>query len=660
MCGLVGYFDVSGAIELAGAERLIAVMRDQIAHRGPDEASFWLDPAGVAFGFRRLSIIDLSAGGHQPALSADGRYAVMLNGEIYNFSELKADIESVRGTIAWRGHSDTEVLVEAIALWGMEDAVRRANGMFAVAAWDRRDRVLWLARDRIGKKPLHYGWAGRSFVFASELKALFPHPSFDYSIAPDALADFLQLGYVPAPRTIFRAIDKLPPGHILKLDHRAAARRDVPASRPYWDLRTVAMNGLDAQLAGRTVASEELEALLADAVAKRMVADVPVGTFLSGGIDSSLITAMMTQTQSKPIRSFAVGYRAADYDEARHARAVAAHLGTCHAEMYIDSADASSAIGAMISVCDEPFADPSMIPTMLLSRLARQSVTVALSGDGGDELFGGYQRYSIIRRLLSLRGVLPGFARSLAQSFQAGIGTAAACRWGSAQAQRRIALLGQLLDTEQPERFNEAMLSRAVDPTMLLSRPDAPRHPLMAPEYRLSRSTILDRLLFSDSKSYLVDDILAKVDRASMAAGLEVRCPLLDYRIIEMSWRFPAASKMSGRTGKLPLREILYRHMPRSLVDRPKMGFGAPVEVWLQADMRDWAEALLTPEALGRHGLLNVAACRRLWLDFTARNRGWNGAIWHILMFQAWHARIAGVRPLHTNIHDQVVLADCS
>jgi asparagine synthase (glutamine-hydrolysing) len=643
MCGLVGFLDVCGFATQNAARCLIETMRDQIAHRGPDDSGIWLDPTGVAFGFRRLSIIDLSASGHQPALSADGRYVVMMNGEIYNFTELRSEIETVRGRVAWRGHSDTEILVEAIALWGIEAAVTRANGMFALAVWDRQDRVLWLARDRVGKKPLHYGWASGSFVFASELKALFPHPDLDFSVSPDALADYLQLGYVPAPGTIFRAIGKLRPGHILKLDHRAATRRETPESRPYWDLRDAARRGLDDQLAGRTPDAEELEATLLDAVAKRMVADVPLGAFLSGGIDSSLITSIMAQRSRGSVRSFSVGFRSEAYDEGPHAKAVAAHLGTEHRETRIDGAEAMRAIGDIAGICDEPFADPSIIPTTLLSRLARENVTVALSGDGGDELFGGYERYAIVERYLSHRRLVPEFARPLAQALRRRIGVPVARTWGTARFERHMNLLGCLLDDDQPERFNEALLSPLIDPAALLAQPAAARHPLMAPEYRLDRSTVLERLLFTDTKSYLADDILAKVDRASMSTGLEVRCPLLDYRLIEMSWRFPAAAKMAGGVGKLPLREILYRRVPRALVDRPKMGFGAPVELWLRAELRDWAEDLMSREALSQHGLLNVDACRRLWEDFAERGRGWTVAIWHVLMFQAWHARIAAV-----------------
>ncbi len=643
MCGLVGFFDPTGINDQSEARRLVTDMSDKIAHRGPDDSGAWIDPAGLALGFRRLSIVDVSASGHQPMLSADGRYVIVVNGEIYNFAELRTQVSAAAGVTRWRGHSDTEVLAEGISVWGVEAAVSRANGMFALAAWDRQDRVLWLARDRIGKKPLHYGWVGGSFVFGSELKALWPYPGFDFSVCPDALASFLQLGYVPAPRTIFRAVAKLEPGHILRLDARAASQRDTPAPKPYWTLATVAKSGLEDQRTGRTATTEELEALLRNAVALRMVADVPVGAFLSGGIDSSLVTAVMAAQTPAAVCSFAIGFGADKWNEARHARAVATHLGTHHTEMYVNSAEAMAVIDDVAAIYDEPFADASMIPTTLVSRLARQSVTVALSGDGGDELFGGYRRYGLVQQWLARRAAIPSFALPVAQKLLANVAEPAARAWGSLRFQRHLGLLGPLLDPGQPESFNEAMMSQVIDPASLMAHRGAPCHPLLGEAYRLGQSTTLDRLTFMDTKSYLVDDILAKVDRASMSTSLEVRCPLLDHRVIEMSWRFPSAAKLAGGAGKLPLRDILYRYVPRALVDRPKMGFGAPVQLWLRDGMRDWAEALMSRQALGQHGLLNVEACRRLWEAFTVRGRGWNNAIWNVLMFQAWHARMSAV-----------------
>ena len=641
MCGIAGFITPGGIGDEPTARHLVAAMRDRLVHRGPDDEGTWIDrEGGAALGFRRLSILDLSPAGHQPMLSACGRYAIVFNGEIYNFAELRAAIEAARGRPqSWRGHSDTEILLEAIAEWGVEAALPRLNGMFALGVWDRRERCLWLARDRIGKKPLHYAWAGESFLFASELKALWAHPRFDPGISQPALAGFLQLGYGLGEQTIFGAARRLPGGHLLRLDAAAAARRETPASRPYWSLREAALAGLDAQASGRTASVEELEALLRDAVARRMVADVPLGAFLSGGIDSSLVTALMAATGAE-VRSFAIGFSAKEWDEAGHARAVAGHLRTRHEEQVVTPAETLAMVREVPGICDEPFADDSIIPTTLLCRMARRGVTVALSGDGGDELFGGYQRYAAADKWLARRAAVPGPLRAVAGGLIAHLAGPAAGRWGSQKLERRLGLLQRLLDNGDPEAFGEVIMSQSLDPGGLLADPAAFTPQLAAEAYRLGRSTPIDRLTFMDSASFLIDDILAKVDRASMSTSLEVRCPLLDYRVIELSWRFPTAAKVEGETGKVPLRRILYRHVPQAIVDRPKMGFSAPVELWVKEGLRDWAEALLSREALAAHGLLNVGACRRLWEGYTRQGRGWDRMIWNLLMFQAWHAAL--------------------
>jgi asparagine synthase (glutamine-hydrolysing) len=642
MCGIVGFLK-PGGVDSQAAAGLVEAMRDRLVHRGPDDAGLWLDaPAGLAFGFRRLSIMDLSPAGHQPMLSACGRFAMIFNGEIYNFAEIRAEIAAVRGAPhAWRGHSDTEILLEAVAQWGFEGTLSRANGMFAVAVWDRADRVLWLGRDRIGKKPLYYGWAGGSFVFGSELKALRAHPDFDATLSAAAFDDFMQLGYTVGPRTIFASMLRLPQGHLLRLDAGAAAARATPGSRPYWDMRTVALSGLDAQASGRGVEAEELEALLRDAVARRMVADVPVGAFLSGGVDSSLVTAMMAALAPGQVRSFAIGFDVPGWDEARFARPIAAHLRTQHEELYLGKQEILAATRDVPRIFDEPFADDSAIPTVLLCRMARSHVTVALSGDGGDEFFAGYApRYAGALRLMAWAGAVPGPLRALGAGLARRFAPLAAGIGGNRQA-RRLRLLGRLLGADGAEAFNAALMSPMLEPAALLAGHGAGPHPLTDPAYRLGRSGALDRMAFMDQTSFLVDDILAKVDRASMSVSLEVRCPLLDHRVMELSWRIPAEAKLRDGVGKLPLRDMLYRLVPRPLVDRPKQGFGAPVEAWLLAELRDWAEALMTPEALGTHGLLDVAACRRLWEGYAHGGRGWDKAIWNLLMFQAWHAESA-------------------
>lgn len=643
MCGIVGFLDPRG-VEQTSALALVERMRDRLEHRGPDDAGAWVDPpAGLAFGFRRLSIIDLSPAGHQPMLSADGRFAVLLNGEIYNFADIRTEIDEVHGGRTWRGHSDTEVLVEAIAQWGVEAAIKRTNGMFAVAVWDRAERTLWLARDRIGKKPLYFGWAGRTFIFGSELKALAEHQDFDSGISGDGFISFMRLGYTLGRTTIFSAMSRLPPGQLLRLDPGAAVARKTPEPRPYWDLRAAAVAGLEAQAAGRSASSEELEALLRDATARRMVADVPVGAFLSGGIDSSLTTALMTavETGEGKVQSFSIGFDVPGWDEAQYARPIAAYLKTRHEELYLGKADILAAVRDIPDVFDEPFADDSAIPTLLLCRMARRHVTVALSGDGGDEFFAGYaQRYAGALKLLALVGTVPRPLRTVGASLSHYLAPLVAGALGNRQA-RRMRLLSRLLGAPSPEAFNAALMSPVLEPSMLLAgsgRAAATgENPLESSAYALGRSGPLDRMIFMDQLTWLVDDILAKVDRTSMSASLEVRCPLLDWRVIEMSWQFPAERKLQNGVGKLPLREILYRHVPRPLVDRPKQGFGAPVEAWMMSELRDWAEPLMSRDALARHGMLDVDACRALWTGYAERRRGWDKAIWHLLMFQAWY-----------------------
>jgi asparagine synthase (glutamine-hydrolysing) len=641
MCGIVGFLRPGGTDATAAAE-LVTAMRERLVHRGPDDAGAWVDgEAGIALGFRRLSIMDLSPAGHQPMRSACGRFVMVFNGEIYNFDEIRAELEQVRGAPhPWRGHSDTEILLEAVAQWGFEAAIARANGMFAAAVWDRADRALWLGRDRIGKKPLYYGWAGATFVFGSEMKALRAHPDFDDTVSPLAFDDFMQLGYTLGARTIFTAVRRLPQGHTLRLDHGTAGAGRSPDSRAYWDMRSVALAGLEARASGRTSTIEELDALLRDAVARRMVADVPVGAFLSGGIDSSLVTAMMAAAAPGQVRSFAIGFDVPGWDEARFARPVAAHLGTEHRELYLGKAEILAATQDAPRIFDEPFADDSAIPTILLCRVARREVTVALSGDGGDEFFAGYApRYAGALRLMGWAGIVPGALRTLGAGLAGRLAPLMRGVGGNRQA-RRMRLLGRLLAADGVEAFNAALMSPMLEPGTLLATHALRPHPLADASYRLGAAGALDRMTFMDQTSFLVDDILAKVDRASMAASLEVRCPLLDWRIMELSWRMPAEEKLRDGVGKLPLRDLLYRHVPRALVDRPKQGFGAPVEAWLRVELRDWAEALMSPAALGAHGLLDVGACRRLWESYAHQGRGWDKALWNLLMFQAWHAEL--------------------
>ena len=644
MCGIVGFLSPGGISDEHSALGVLTAMRDRLIHRGPDSSGSWIDPAqGLVLGARRLSILDRSPAGNQPFVSSQGRYVLAINGEIYNFPELRAEIEKVRGGFFWRGHSDTEVLTEAIALWGVEKAISRANGMFAVAVWDRHECELWLVRDRIGKKPLYYGWAGDTFVFASELKALWQHPDFSATISVEALAGFLQLGYVLGEQAIFAGVKRLPAGNLLRVDRRAS-RKDGLWPTPYWRLRDVALAGIEAQVSGQIPDEEELANLLEDAVARRMVADVPVGSLLSGGIDSSLSTALMRERNDQQVRTFTIGFEAANWNEAKHAKAVAKHLGTHHEELYVSAADFRNTLREVPQICDEPFADDSMIPTILVSRMAQRSVTVALSGDGGDELFVGYDRYTAVDRLLARRERIPKIIRSLVSNLNDALSRPVAQRWGSTKLERRLALLSYLLRDGDAAGFSQLVMSQQHSVSRLLDVPCGDQLLLSDPAFNLDRSTAIDRMTFLDAMTYLVDDILFKVDRASMSTSLEVRSPLLDYRVIEMSWRFPSAMKCSGTMGKLPLRKVLYRHVPQSLVDRPKMGFSAPVEIWVKGELRDWAEGLMTREMLADTGLLNVGVCRKLWDDFASSGRGWSPALWNILMFQAWHQEMRSMR----------------
>ena len=576
-------------------------MCQALVHRGPDDAGEWIDAeAGVAVGFRRLAIIDLSPAGHQPMTSPTGRFVVTLNGEIYNFQDLRRELDA-----EWRGHSDTEVMAAAFEAWGVEAAVKRFNGMFAIAVWDRLLRRLHLIRDRMGVKPIYYGFAGRTFVYGSELKALRQHPDFDARIDPEAVNLYLRFMYVPAPHSIYQGISKLMPGTILTFD---PATRET-STTVYWSVRDAAMRGTANRFRGTEEdASRELEALLRDAVRIRMVADVPLGVFLSGGVDSSVVTAMMQAESATPVRSFSIGFADAAFNEAHFAAAVARHLGTDHTELIITADDVANVIPRLPAMYDEPFADSSQIPTHLVAALARKHVTVTLSGDGGDELFGGYRRYFAGQRVLRAFAAVPPKFRSP---------------------------MGRLMAAVPGRRARKvARMFRANDPDSLYF--DLVSHwPGGQSDLRLAAPPISDpveRMMFFDQISYLPDDILAKVDRASMAASLESREPLLDYRLVEFAWTLPLSMKVRAGKGKRVLRRVLYRYVPESLIERPKMGFGIPLESWLRGRLRDWAESLLDPSAIR---LIDPAPVRAKWNEHLG-GKDWQFHLWAVLMLQAW------------------------
>jgi asparagine synthase (glutamine-hydrolysing) len=637
MCGIAGFLSASGLRH--DAERVLGRMTLTIAHRGPDDSGAWLDqPAGVALGHRRLSIIDLSAAGLQPMASASGRYVIVYNGEIYNYRVLRRELESL-GTTGWRGHSDTEVILRAMDQWGIRGALERLNGMFAFAVWDRELRKLTLARDRIGEKPLYYGRVGGTFLFGSELKALAAHPAFESEVDRDALTLYLRHNYVPAPHSIWRGISKLPPAHLIEVSQGG---RTIGAPQRYWDFRAVAEAGAAEPLPDGPELVDQLESLLKEAVAMRMEADVPLGAFLSGGIDSSTVVALMQAQSPRPVRTFTIGFHEQRYNEADHAREVAAHLGTDHTELYVTSKDALALIPRLGSIWDEPFSDSSQIPTYLVSELTRRHVKVSLSGDAGDELFGGYHRYIQAMRLWKAMAWSPPGARRLAaRLFDAPLAgkTADALaglvpRYRMLNLADRLPKVGQVIAERTPEALYRRLVSHFKSPEEIVIGGREPPTALTGavPPFGDFRQT----MMYLDTVTYLPDDILAKVDRAAMAVSLESRVPFLDHRVVEFAWRLPMSAKIKGGKGKHILRQVLYRHVPRHLVERPKMGFGVPIDDWLRGPLRDWAEDLIGESRLRTEGFFVPGPIRKLWDEHVSGRRNWHYYLWDILMFQAW------------------------
>ena len=645
MCGIAGMVDWRAATSADALRSIADAMIETVRHRGPDAGDVWVEAeGGVALGQRRLAIIDLSPGGAQPMHSADRRFVITFNGEIYNYRDIRRELQAAGHSM--RSDSDTEVLLEACALWGVEAAIERAIGMFAFALWDRKTRSLTLARDRLGIKPLYYAASPERILFASQLKAFRPAPHWKPTIDEDAVVGYLRHAYIAQPRTIYREAEKLAPGHILTL--RAGS---TPSPKCFWDLRGIAAAGQrrNDPVPDPREAADRLDALLRDSVKLRMIADVPLGAFLSGGIDSSTVVALMQAQSTRAVKTFSIGFHESGYDEAQCAKQVAAHLGTDHTEFYVEPRHALDVIPHLADWFDEPFADPSQIPTYLVSELTRKHVTVALSGDGGDELFAGYNRYVWAERLARavnlvprpLRGASAAALRALApQTWNRLFGFVPAA-WRPALPGDKLHKITTLLDNPQPDAIYRRLVSQWERPEEVAAAGREPRGPMWDPTIARDFHDLVPRMQFLDMITYLPDDILTKVDRATMAVGLEGRVPLLDHRVVAYSWSLPLEFKLRGGRSKWLLRQVLDRYVPRSLIDRPKMGFGVPIDAWLRGPLREWAESLLAPARLASDGFVRVEPVRRAWREHLEGSRNWQYPLWTVLMLQAWRARWA-------------------
>jgi len=648
LCGITGFLDCSRQLNDVELQSTVTRMSDTIRHRGPDDSGAWVDAqAGIALGFRRLAIVDLTPTGHQPMSSADGRFIIVFNGEIYNFAGLRQELIGLGHS--FRGTSDTEVMLAAVCQWGVEDAVKRFNGMFAFALWDRREQRLHLVRDRLGIKPLFYTWMGQTLLFGSELKALRAHPAFQTEIDRNALALHLRYSYIPAPYSIYQGVKKLTPGAILTIAAAQGAGGAQP--QPYWSARQIAEQGVAHPFQGSDAEAEsELDRLLRQSVSQRMIADVPLGAFLSGGVDSATVVALMQAQNERPVKTFTIGFYEDSYNEAIYAKAVAAHLGTEHTELYVTPEEAQAVIPRLPTLYDEPFSDPSQIPTFLVSQLARRHVTVSLSGDGGDELFAGYNRYYYGRQIWQNVSWLPRPLRAAGGKLLGlfSPGQLEAVQKGTRQSEvaEKVRKVAEVLGAENPEAVYYRLVSHWKEPTAVVKGSVEPPTILSDCRRWANLPDFTQRMMFLDLVTYLPDDILAKVDRASMGVSLEGRVPLLDdHRVVEFAWRLPLKFKIREGQSKWLLRQVLYRYVPPAMIERPKKGFSVPIDAWLRGPLRAWVEDLLSEPRLRQEGYFNPQPIRQKWCEHLEGKHNWHYYLWDVLMFQAWLAENRSRQP---------------
>ncbi|TQQ13481.1 asparagine synthase (glutamine-hydrolyzing) [Vibrio cholerae] len=621
MCGISGFFSFSVPYDSTSLYKI----NTWLQHRGPDDSGAWYDEKqGIALGHTRLAIVDLSPAGHQPMTSAGDRFVIAFNGEVYNHLALRKQLESQNSAPAWRGHSDTETLLACFSAWGIEATLKTTVGMFALALWDKQEQQLTLARDRLGEKPLYWGWCGDTLLFGSELKALKAHPDFNAKVDRGALSLLLRYNYIPAPYTIYQGIEKLPAGQYVQIK-KGQLRADVQL-KAYWQFNQAIERGLANPFSGTdTQATDLLEQTISQAVSGQMLSDVPLGAFLSGGVDSSTIVALMQQQSKQPVRTFAIGFDEPGYNEAEYAKEVARHLGSDHTEMYVSAQDVLDLVPHLPDIYCEPFADSSQLPTFLVSRMAKQHVTVALSGDGGDELFGGYNPYQFAPRVWSKLQQLPLPLRHIAYRLLSGL-----------PLPEKFAKLLRVLPAKDKEQFYQILMSHWDNTEQLvIGGNDYPT--LINSAARWPKTDSFEHWMMAmDASQYMTDDILVKVDRAAMANSLETRVPLLDHRVVELAWQLPLHMKIRAGVGKWVLREVLYRHVPREMIERPKKGFSVPLGQWLRGPLRDWAEALLDKQRLEQEGYFNSIVVRRIWSEHLQGKRDHARKLWGILMFQAW------------------------